>query len=115
MYSSVFIGSMGINNLDKIPGVHSIHELHIWRLNQHKSLASVHVVVDDSSVTNFLKTAKIINECFHAYGIHSTTLQPEVLVGVDRGSMALSTMDQRSIPRCQIVCGAVCEELTCCG
>lgn len=112
---SAFIGSLGINDLDKIPGVHSVHELHIWRLNQHKALASVHVVVDDHSVTNFLKTAKIVNECFHAYGIHSTTLQPEVLAGVDHSSMALDTNNQRSIPRCQIVCGAVCEELTCCG
>ncbi|KAJ5807054.1 hypothetical protein N7474_010646 [Penicillium riverlandense] len=103
------------HDLEQIPGVHSIHELHIWRLNQNKSLASVHVVVDDHSVTNFLKTAKIINECFHAYGIHSTTLQPEVLARVDHGSIALDTRDQRSVPRCQIVCGAVCGELTCCG
>ena len=111
MSLSAFVSSLGINDLDKIPGVHFIHELHIWRLNQHKSLASVHVVVADDSITNFLKTAKIINECFHAYGIHSTTLQPEVVPGVGHGTVVLEAKDQS----CQIVCGAVCEELTCCG
>ncbi|EHA27576.1 hypothetical protein ASPNIDRAFT_141231 [Aspergillus niger ATCC 1015] len=61
-----------------IPGVLSVHELHIWRLNQHKALASVHVMVSDCSVPSFLKLSKTINECFHAYGIHSTTIQPEM-------------------------------------
>lgn len=61
----------------KIPGVESVHELHIWRLNQEKALASVHLAVSDELIADFMDTAKIINECFHAYGIHSTTLQPE--------------------------------------
>ncbi|KAJ5156793.1 hypothetical protein N7492_009596 [Penicillium capsulatum] len=89
------------HDLENVPGVHSVHELHIWRLNQQKTLASVHVVVSDPSVAEFLKTAKTINECFHAYGIHSATLQPEVLVDGDGG--------------CQVVCSTLCEALTCCG
>ncbi|KAK9638178.1 hypothetical protein HCH54_009041 [Aspergillus fumigatus] len=31
----------------KIPGVESVHELHIWRLNQEKALASVHLAVSE--------------------------------------------------------------------
>ncbi|CAG8227238.1 unnamed protein product [Penicillium nalgiovense] len=94
------------HDLEKIKGVTSIHELHIWRLNQQKTLASVHVVVSDDSVENFMKTARVINECFHAYGIHSVTLQPE-----------LSEPDEVSheSSRCQVICGTVCEQLTCCG
>ncbi|KAJ5397723.1 hypothetical protein N7509_005836 [Penicillium cosmopolitanum] len=99
------------HDLEKVPGVHSIHELHIWRLNQQKTLASVHVVVSDPSVSGFLKTAKTINECFHAYGIHSATLQPEVLAEGD----AVSPVDSEKNPRCQVVCGTLCETLTCCG
>jgi zinc transporter 1 len=95
-----------IPNNHKIKGVDSIHELHIWRLNQQKTLASVHVVVSDDSVENFMKTARVISECFHAYGIHSITLQPELLE-VDEVSHESS--------RCQVICGTVCEQLTCCG
>ncbi|KAJ5824331.1 hypothetical protein N7447_006671 [Penicillium robsamsonii] len=92
------------HDLEKIKGVNSIHELHIWRLNQQKTLASVHVVVSDNSVKEFMKTARVINECFHAYGIHSITMQPE-----------LSDVDVSHESRCQVICGTVCEQLTCCG
>lgn len=91
--------------------MHSIHELHIWRLNQRKTLASVHIVVSDPSVSTFLKTAKTINECFHAYGIHSATLQPEILCEVDETSLTSGEKGRQ----CQVVCGALCEALTCCG
>ncbi|CAG8908929.1 unnamed protein product [Penicillium egyptiacum] len=94
------------HDLEKIKGVNSIHELHIWRLNQQKTLASVHIVVSDDSVENFMKTARVINQCFHAYGIHSITLQPELLE-VDECFHETS--------RCQVICGTVCEQLTCCG
>ncbi|CEJ55343.1 hypothetical protein PMG11_01607 [Penicillium brasilianum] len=99
------------HDLEKVPGVHSIHELHIWRLNQRKTIASVHIVVSDPSVSTFLKTAKTINECFHAYGIHSATLQPEILCEVDETSLTSGEKGRQ----CQIVCGALCEALTCCG
>ncbi|KAJ5389452.1 uncharacterized protein N7496_000520 [Penicillium cataractarum] len=99
------------HDLEKVPGVHSIHELHIWRLNQRKTIASVHIVVSDPSVSSFLKTAKTINECFHAYGIHSATLQPEILSEDDATFLASGEKG----PRCQVVCGTLCEALTCCG
>ncbi|CAI7650010.1 unnamed protein product [Penicillium bialowiezense] len=100
------------HDLEKIKGVTSIHELHIWRLNQQKSLASVHVVVSDDSVEDFMKIARVINECFHAYGIHSITLQPELSDGsVD----ASAVQDSDKPPRCQVICGTLCEQLTCCG
>ncbi|KAJ5675724.1 cation diffusion facilitator family metal ion transporter [Penicillium macrosclerotiorum] len=98
------------HDLESVPGVHSIHELHIWRLNQQKTLASVHVVVSDPSVATFLKTAKIINQCFHAYGIHSTTLQPEILIDTE-----IPSPIGEKAARCQVVCGSLCEALTCCG
>ena len=99
-------------NMVQVPGVHSVHELHIWRLNQQKTLASVHVVVSDPSVANFLRTARTINECFHAYGIHSATLQPEV---VSEFSLDAVHPHGEMVPRCQVVCGTLCEGLICCG
>ncbi|KAJ5098360.1 cation efflux protein [Penicillium argentinense] len=66
------------HDLEQIPGVLAIHELHIWRLNQTKSLASVHIVLDGDVVLDFESLSKTTRECFHAYGIHSVTIQPEV-------------------------------------
>ncbi|KAJ6008092.1 hypothetical protein N7540_012068 [Penicillium herquei] len=65
------------HDLEKIPGILAIHELHIWRLNQEKALASAHVVLDGDLMPNFESLAQTIRECFHEYGIHSITLQPE--------------------------------------
>lgn len=67
------------HDLEKVSNVLSIHELHVWRLSQHKALASAHVLTSDDSLSNFMVQAKQINECLHAYGIHSTTLQPELI------------------------------------
>ena len=55
-----------------------MHELHIWRLNERKAIASAHIVVANEPLSNSMRLAKTINECFHAYGIHSATLQPEL-------------------------------------
>lgn len=99
----------------------SVHELHIWRLNQQKTLASAHVVVTDPSVPDFLKLAKIINECFHAYGIHSATLQPEIIppgvlvLGQDVEKIETVNLETKLPEKCQVVCGELCEALTCCG
>ncbi|KAM7202874.1 Cation efflux protein [Rhypophila sp. PSN 637] len=72
------------HDLEKIPGIDSIHELHVWRLDQKKTVASAHVVVssnDYSSLVDFMDQATTIRECLHAYEIHSVTLQPEFVGG----------------------------------
>ncbi|EPS28802.1 hypothetical protein PDE_03748 [Penicillium oxalicum 114-2] len=66
------------HDLEGLPGVLAVHELHIWQLNQTKSLASAHIVLDGHAVVDFDNLAVTIRECFHAYGIHSVTLQPEI-------------------------------------
>ncbi|KAJ3570336.1 hypothetical protein NPX13_g5766 [Xylaria arbuscula] len=66
------------HDLEKIPGIESVHELHIWRLDQKKAIASAHVVVSGNDMTDFMDQAKTVKECLHAYGIHSATLQPEL-------------------------------------
>ncbi|WKT45973.1 Cation efflux protein [Fusarium oxysporum f. sp. vasinfectum] len=67
------------HDIEMIPGIKSVHELHIWRLDQCKFVASAHIVVDSRTVQGFADKAKIIMQCLHAYGVHSATLQPEVL------------------------------------
>lgn len=68
--------------------------------------------------------AQRINECLHAYGIHSTTLQPE-LVTPDTspvvGVVQTKRLRERAVGKgrggkgCRVNCGMACEELTCCG
>ena len=62
----------------QLDGVLAVHELHVWRLNQQKTLASAHITVSVTQLSDFQKLAKTVTECFHAYGIHGVTLQPEL-------------------------------------
>ncbi|RYC63009.1 hypothetical protein CHU98_g3187 [Xylaria longipes] len=131
------------HDLEKIPGIESVHELHIWRLDQHKSIASAHVVVSNNEMRDFMDRAKTVKECLHAYGIHSATVQPELAersrihtpssgshsdgssrnddtarsgTGTASRSAAASLRRRRTDGSgCQIVCGNICESLTCCN
>ncbi|KAI1430275.1 cation efflux protein [Xylaria sp. FL1777] len=134
------------HDLEKIPGIESVHELHIWRLDQKKAIASAHIVVSGNEMTDFMDQAKTVKECLHAYGIHSATLQPELArsaatstqntSNISSGSSIRSGHTTRSgagaaagpVPTaaslrrrrtdgsgCQIVCGNLCDSLTCCN
>ena len=110
---------------EKIPGIASVHELHVWRLNQKKSIASAHIVMSDASMKDFVDKAKIATECFHAYGIHSATLQPEFVTTMPIVTSKTQQMHGDDAERvkssafhlspCQFSCGNLCESLTCCG
>ena len=110
---------------EQIPGIASVHELHVWRLNQKKAIASAHVVVSDPSMQIFMEKARVVTECLHAYGIHSATLQPELAATVQadgveveqarEGNATHVRLRRTEMRPCQISCGNVCEELTCCG
>jgi len=111
------------HDLEKIPGIESVHELHIWRLDQKKAIASVHVVVSDRTVSGFMDKARTVSECLHAYGIHSVTLQPELALASENpaatsdsnASETSSIRRRRAEPgSCQIICGSLCENLMCC-
>ncbi|KAM3502496.1 hypothetical protein MY10362_004814, partial [Beauveria mimosiformis] len=97
-------------DIEMIPGVDSVHELHIWKLDQRKSIASAHIVVDKGFSGKWLVTAKTILECFHAYGIHSVTLQPETTpsprpsVESPAGEFERPPPKLKEVRRCQILC-----------
>ncbi|CAN9460835.1 unnamed protein product [Alternaria alternata] len=116
------------HDLEAIPGVLSVHELHVWRLDQKKAVASAHIVVTDPDIASFMKKAKVFSECLHAYGIHSATLQPELAVppeelngvkstGREAASGATSGTNtaRTSTEKCGVPCGVLCEELKCCN
>ena len=126
-------------DLEDLPGVHSVHELHIWRLNQQKTIASAHLVTEDDSLEGFMAKAKEVGQCLHAYGVHSVTLQPEpkVLTSTQEKAVAgaetvhgvQKTMDggaddvevsefrRRALPNgyCRLKCEEdTCKDLQCC-
>ncbi|KAH8664997.1 cation efflux system protein czcD [Tricladium varicosporioides] len=117
------------HDLEKVDGIVSIHELHAWRLSQSKAVASAHVVTSADTLTKFNAQAKLINECLHAYGIHSITLQPEftplIAEGVGatganaEGPSPTPSLRQRAVNAalsnvCRMNCGSLCEPLQCC-
>ena len=114
------------HDLESLPGVLSVHELHVWRLDQKKAVASAHIVVSDPDIESFMTKARIFTECLHAYGIHSATLQPELasthismenqgeVSGPTSGTTSGAVSTRPSIEKCGLPCGNVCEELKCC-
>ncbi|KAH8912473.1 cation efflux protein [Coniochaeta sp. PMI_546] len=117
------------HDLETIPGIESVHELHVWRLDQKKAIATAHVMVADQPVSSFMEKAKTVSECLHAYGIHSATIQPELVtkspdasepVISSSASATTATARNRKRPRttlgaCQMLCGkGICENLMCC-
>ena len=65
-----------------IRGIESVHELHIWQLSDVKMIASLHIQVafdpaEEASGERYMRLARAVRQCLHAYGIHSSTIQPE--------------------------------------
>ena len=121
-------------DLESIPGVKSVHELHVWRLDQKKAIASAHVVVSEESLGKFMEKAQVFSECLHAYGIHSATLQPELLGGsgaegaecneeksgageraTASGASSVAGSLRSRAAKCGLTCGTLCEPLMCCN
>ena len=84
---------------------------------------------------DFTKLAKTVNECFHAYGIHSVTLQPELVPVqndlpsspevVESGTVMVTFARSAGVERvdeslvqarkeCQLGRGNSCGNLSCC-
>lgn len=62
-------------NLLQIPGVTSVHDLHVWLLVDGILIASVHLGVTNIDLWNSVKSR--VKTLFHFYSIHSSTIQPE--------------------------------------
>lgn len=61
----------------EVPGVISLHELHVWQLSETKIVASVHVIAERKY--DFMRIAAQIRRGLHHLGIHSSTIQPEYI------------------------------------
>ncbi|NWZ27793.1 ZNT10 protein, partial [Asarcornis scutulata] len=65
------------DRLARVPGVISLHEVHVWELAGGKNIATLHVKCQ--TPTDYQDAAYKIRKIFHEAGIHSVTIQPEYI------------------------------------
>ncbi|NXC27465.1 ZNT10 protein, partial [Campylorhamphus procurvoides] len=63
------------DRLTRVPGVRSLHEVHVWELASGKNIATLHIKCQ--TPTDYQDAAYKIREIFHEAGVHSVTIQPE--------------------------------------
>lgn len=91
----------------KIRGVIDVHDVHLWSLDETRTIASVHVVC--KKITSFKRISSQIRDLLHSMGVHSTTVQPEFEQSNDEDTVPL-------LPgSCRATCASPeCSELRCC-
>lgn len=63
------------DRLSRVPGVSSLHEVHVWELASGKNIATLHVKCQTPS--DYQDAAHKMRKIFHEAGVHSVTIQPE--------------------------------------
>ena len=70
--------------LKNLPEVEDVHSLHIFDITVGKTMASCHLVVNDSNGQNHSIICNCVKEFLHSQGIHSTTIQVDYIDGEDK-------------------------------
>jgi len=92
----------------------SIHDLHIWQLNDGKNIGSCHVLVKPE--TDFNEVCKQFKQVFHQHSIHSTTIQPEFLPANRRATQPKSSSSSELLKCNEPNCNTEgCFEGRCCS
>ncbi|KFQ15591.1 Zinc transporter 10, partial [Leptosomus discolor] len=65
------------DRLARVPGVSSLHEVHVWELAGGKNIATLHIKCQ--TPTDYQDAAYKMRKVFHEAGIHSVTIQPEYI------------------------------------
>lgn len=94
-----------VTDLEKIKGIHGVHECHIWQLAGSRMIASAHIRVH--CIEEYMELAASIKELFHREGIHSTTIQPEFVDYdmVNNKTCALMCRDDLNCGQTDTCCG----------
>ena len=67
-----------VDEIKKVDGVHDIHDLHVWSINENLRMLSAHVVTNDISIREGSLIQQKVNELLaHEYNIQHATLQLE--------------------------------------
>jgi len=94
--------------LMKIEGVLSIHELHIWQLAASKIIGTVHMTCPND--VDFHTLATSMKKILHSHGVHATTIQPEFIE-------ERATKESVDLPdKCTLLCDSdSCQKSLCCS
>ncbi|XP_003495020.1 zinc transporter 10 isoform X1 [Cricetulus griseus] len=66
-----------MSKLSSVPGISSVHEVHIWELISGKTIATLHIQYQKD--TGYQDASRKIREIFHHAGIHNVTIQFEAV------------------------------------
>jgi len=66
-----------INVMEGVEGVLNVHHVHLWQLDEHKNALEAHVVIDDFSELENIKTA-LKTELVQRFSIAHSTLEFEI-------------------------------------
>ncbi|KAL1959196.1 hypothetical protein VTO42DRAFT_2701 [Malbranchea cinnamomea] len=111
-----------VEDIESLPGVVSCHHLHVWQLSNTNVVSSLHIHVShdikDEGSDRYMELARQIRRCLHAYGIHSSTIQPEFAPHSDSNSVSSSSASRRGngspgqrpddAAACWLACGNDC-------
>ncbi|XP_004578968.2 calcium/manganese antiporter SLC30A10 isoform X1 [Ochotona princeps] len=95
-----------MTKLSAVPGISSVHEVHIWELVSGKIIATLHIKYQKDS--DYQDASRKIREIFHSAGIHSVTIQFEA---VD----LKESLEQKDLLLCSSPCiSKGCAKKLCC-
>ncbi|KAI5846864.1 cation efflux protein [Tricharina praecox] len=115
-------------DIRSIPGIESVHELHIWQLSDVKMIASLHIQIAFDPETDkglkYMRLAKAVRTCLHAVGVHSVTIQPEytpkgglAAIASQAGTSTYGALGTAATDAdaCLLECGDECGSGKCCA
>jgi solute carrier family 30 (zinc transporter), member 1 len=77
--------------------VADVHEFHVWRLSGNKIVATAHIRCR-GNLDDYMRLAEKMKEFFHDEGIHSTTIQPELMQVIDeKGNYRIRPPSNKSL------------------
>ena len=60
-----------------IEGIQDIHDFHVWQLDSMKVIATCHITCN--GISEFNRIIPLVKERLHSYGVHSSSIQPELM------------------------------------
>jgi cobalt-zinc-cadmium efflux system protein len=92
---SINLDSM-VEDINNVDGVQSVHDLHVWSINESLRVLSAHIVTDDMQISQGAYIQKNINEILaHKYNIQHATHQLEC-TGHGHNSMLYCEIEEHS-------------------
>ncbi|CUM53391.1 unnamed protein product [Debaryomyces tyrocola] len=116
-----------LNEIIKLESVKSVHDFHIWNLNEDILIASLHVelnhgpevnntsndTIDQIDRVTFVNAVTQVREILHRFGIHSATIQPEFSNDSKKLNKKVSAYGQTNIDNCIVDGASGCDNDQC--